>query len=514
MGWGVSATRSTGLRWIDEDAVQSWAGHWFTAGNAVLWLSGRPPPGLRLPLAAGPRRPCPSPPAATVDLPTGIALRSKVVAITMLTGRTPVSLALANVAVRRAQEHLRTDLGVSYAVAADRLQLSVDVSHFTVTADALADHAQSVTDGLFDVLDRLAAVGPTPADLDRMVEDARRAFADGSAAVGRVVQVAHAEILDEPSPTAQEILDDLRAVTADEVAAELSAALDSALVVVPENVTLPSGRLRPFVQWSVDTVDGHRYAGLGEQAGNELVVGRDGVMLSRGDGRVVTVRFDRCAAALWWANGVRVLHGGDGFRLQVQPNQWVDGAEAVRVLDGSLPPNRWVPMGDGPQLTYESAPAAGPSSGPPTRMGPAVPPGWMAKLAAQIQPEVAEPIRAVGVFQPHGARHRAKVNPMGAGIFRPRVDLAGDSGTRPTQIALAVTDTHVYAYDVTTNLGRLGQRLGSWSRPSLRTAVTDERATVAVSIVLPDGRSLDLETGRAGPAGPGGMAVVRLLVGR
>lgn len=53
-GAGLSGFREPALHSITADHVRAWARTRFVRGNAALWLTGPPPPGLSLPLPDGP----------------------------------------------------------------------------------------------------------------------------------------------------------------------------------------------------------------------------------------------------------------------------------------------------------------------------------------------------------------------------------------------------------------------------------------------------------------------------
>jgi hypothetical protein len=64
--------------------------------------------------------------------------------------------------------------GLTYSVGADYLPLTRDVAHVTLGADCLDEHATAVRDGILDVLDALAADGPTEGELADAAADARK----------------------------------------------------------------------------------------------------------------------------------------------------------------------------------------------------------------------------------------------------------------------------------------------------------------------------------------------------
>src|SRR5207237_10154854 len=58
-GPGLLDFDELGLRWLGPEPINQWAQDRFTAGNAVLWLSGPVPENLKLNLRPGTRKPLP-----------------------------------------------------------------------------------------------------------------------------------------------------------------------------------------------------------------------------------------------------------------------------------------------------------------------------------------------------------------------------------------------------------------------------------------------------------------------
>jgi hypothetical protein len=78
-----------------------------------------------------------------------------------------------------------------------------------------------------------------------------------------------------------------------------------------------------------------------------LVVSAAGVGLETPDGSHVHVEFERCAGALAWRDGSRILFGHDGFAVTVLPWEWKDGQQVVAEIDAKLGKHLIVPMGEG-----------------------------------------------------------------------------------------------------------------------------------------------------------------------
>jgi zinc protease len=87
-GWGTYDLPQYGLNRVTPDQVAAWTSEWFGAGNAALWMTGEPPPGLQLDLPAAPAQPEPSTPALPGRLlPAWTTHRDRTTAVSMLLAR-------------------------------------------------------------------------------------------------------------------------------------------------------------------------------------------------------------------------------------------------------------------------------------------------------------------------------------------------------------------------------------------------------------------------------------------
>jgi hypothetical protein len=73
-----------------------------------------------------------------------------------------------------------------------------------------------------------------------------------------------------------------------------------------------------------------------------LLIGDDGVMLSLGTDRKVTVRRGACAGYLCGKEGERTAVGLDGFTVCIVGEEWVKGDQAIRDLDATFPKGSWI----------------------------------------------------------------------------------------------------------------------------------------------------------------------------
>jgi hypothetical protein len=350
VGFGLAGEPEHGLRLVDAAAVAAWARERFTAGNAVAWLSGPPPPGLSLPLPPGPRHPVPAvAPIPALRFPAWAEGPSGVVALGALAPlSTPLRAATA-VAERRADGRVRRELGVSYEVAASVEGLDERVAQLVLSADCQDHHAPRVRDELLGVLDALAAEGPSPGELAEEVDRWRASAEDPEHALAEVDLAALDELLGRPHVPFAARLDELARCAPRDVAAALAGALERLVVLVPEGSGGPARAVMEVGEYedAAAPVEGRafrpRRAGvLRRRPAGGLVVGRDALAFLSGDEAVTVPLAD--VVALWRdADGVLELQGRDGRSVSFDPGELEDGDEARRLVEAAVPAGRIVP---------------------------------------------------------------------------------------------------------------------------------------------------------------------------
>jgi predicted Zn-dependent peptidase len=101
------------LGWAD---VAAWRSRWFTAGNAVLWVAGDLPDGLRLTLPDGPALPTPDAAPLPVALPAYVTGAKGGIAAGLVADRSFASQATLDILQRKLTQALRHDHGLTYDV--------------------------------------------------------------------------------------------------------------------------------------------------------------------------------------------------------------------------------------------------------------------------------------------------------------------------------------------------------------------------------------------------------------
>ncbi len=349
-GWGLGTYPEYALQNDDPSRIERWRAEMFTRENAAFTISGEVPDGLRLELPRGSRRAVPQIEPASFRLPAWMSMPSAGVGLSMLVERSTQLTAILHIAQKRAQARLRYQEGVSYQVAVSYLRLNAGTAHVTLWADALPDNAPQVRDGLLAVVEELIANGPTDEEMRMELDLIQKTIDDPGRTMARLQGEVAQELLGAANPTLDEVLVELGQSSPAELGRGLEEAIQTGLLIVPEGLTV-SGRFQPIPQWSEQRLAGRtvRLRGPAIAGPTHLILAREGIMLVIYSTRVVTIRYDRCAALLTWTDGSRTLIGNDGSRIHLRPADWRKGEMAVQEIDGNISKDRYVPLGDRPK---------------------------------------------------------------------------------------------------------------------------------------------------------------------
>jgi hypothetical protein len=255
-----------------------------------------------------------------------------------------------HIAERRAQARLRYQEGVSYQVAVSYLRLNARTAHVTLWADALSDNAMQVRDGLLAVVDELMASGPTDEEMRMEVDLIAKTLDDPERPLGRLHAEMAQELVGAANPPLEDVMIELRQSTPADLAKELEEAIQTGLMIVPEGLTV-SGRFQPIPPWSEERLDGRtlKLRGSASARPTRLIVAPEGITMVIDSTRVLTIRYDQCAALLTWTDGSRTFVANDGSRIHLRPADWSKGEAAVQEIDSHIPKDRYVPLGDRPK---------------------------------------------------------------------------------------------------------------------------------------------------------------------
>lgn len=330
-----------GLEWLGQEPVQAWARRWFTRQNAMLWLTGPIPAGLRLDLPDGE-----APTSPTVETTPGVAFPSHMAwdgpgaTIGMTGTRSSVLNIVSNIAHRRARQRLRFDQGLVYDIQLDYEAITPSVAHITIGAESPDERIRTVLDGLLDVLRGLASDGPTAQELEQEMTSFVRQYEDRDGRIGFLAVTAWDTLWGGPTFAPAELLAERMRVDQASAAAAMASALESMLVLANCE---PVEGLNPYPSWSPSRVEGreHGPSGFflpGRKPKERLIVGPTGTTIAIGPAECLTVRYDDCVACVHEAPSVRTLLGRDGIRVTVVAEGWKDGSRIIEEIDRSIPP--------------------------------------------------------------------------------------------------------------------------------------------------------------------------------
>lgn len=371
--------RDYGLTFLDDllprqlaaDHVQAWADAHAVAGNAVLLLSGPPPPVFTAELHSGPWR---APPDATRTMiaprPVWIPGGDEVL-LHAVVPRTPAATVAGHVLRRRLHRTLREDRALAYSPTVSYEPM--DAGHALVAVRSDADHEpELVTCLLLDTISDLAT-GRRPArdeEIAAPVALARRAAQLDAERFELARQAAAAVLVGRPVRSPEQLVAEREALTAVDMTEAAAQILADAMVALPPRVDLlPPWQPAPSCV-EAPIVRGRSSRSRGRQR-QRMVADETGVTLTPADSPPVTIRAERAVAVLRRADGARIVLGEDGCELRFDPALWEDG-EA---------------LGDSIDRVFAGVPAIADNATDPT----AVPlgaadcrPGWLVTAAVGV----------------------------------------------------------------------------------------------------------------------------------
>jgi zinc protease len=361
------------LRWAE---IETWRARWFVAGNAVLWVAGEIPAGLRIPL---PPSPAPAPaPIRPLDLalPGYQITGTGGVGISMAGPRSFAASLTLDIMQRRLTRVLRHELGVSYMVLGTSDPCDAEVSHGWLFADALPDQVSLAAHSALTTIEDLADSGCKPEEIEEYTRRYRDLHGSPAGVIARLNQSAENVLDARPSYSQDEAVRQITCISPRTVGDTARAWYSRAIVATPQFLPAVQGRMPRLPVSSTHAVPGRRHSG--SRPGQVLTVGDEGVTLARHAGQQVTVRYQDIAAALCWTDHKLALVGRDGFVIQLDPAEWPAGQALVTSIAGRVEPGLMVDMaGPGPAARAPSpapAPAARPARTPRT-VG-----GWVAAI--------------------------------------------------------------------------------------------------------------------------------------
>ncbi|MBM7862098.1 M16 family metallopeptidase [Lentzea nigeriaca] len=337
-GYGLAGSNDFGVEVLGPEDVRAWAADWFALENAVLWIAGEDvPPGLRLRLPGGVRRPPPPAKSILPLLPAYFANGSGQVMMDSVVSRSMAAHVLSTVIERRLFQKLRHEQGGSYVTTAAYRWRDAEYGTITALADTLPENQDVVVNGFIEVLAALKA-GDIPAvDVEAGKTMLREFVRDPDFEVGSLRNDS-ADFLNGGRPsTVEELLAESDAITTDDVHAVAVEAMGSALLHLPAGHEADWAGFARAPLFSPAVVRGTKYA-THEPSGESIVVGTSGVSLIT-PGGPITIRYDQCVAAEAWPHGARRLVGVDGLIVGIDPRYFAIDQKATAMIDAGVPPS-------------------------------------------------------------------------------------------------------------------------------------------------------------------------------
>jgi zinc protease len=342
-GHGLFGMPELGCREATLEQLQERRMQHFTRGNAVLWLSGPLPHGLRLDLPAGEKKP--PPPLTPVqsnfpgwfvdDTCGGVAAGATV-------PRVAAATLFCAVASRRLLEKLRTEQAVSYTPSVFYDPLRADTAHLVLYADSDKKRRLELAKAFGEAYERLTEIN------DAEVEAARGQIAEqwtGSMAppaadrmVYETQRAAFDWLFGRDYKSLEFQAEEMSEVSTAEVAEFARGLKQTAMIAVPGGVDVEPwmGQATPYSIWP--PVKGRKVRLIDAPVERDrLVYGPEGVSVLFGEGSHLTVLYSELSAAMHYEDGCLRLVGRDATWLVVEPTLWRNGASVCREICDRIP---------------------------------------------------------------------------------------------------------------------------------------------------------------------------------
>nr|WSX50232.1 insulinase family protein [Streptomyces sp. NBC_00974] len=345
--YGLAGYAEVGLARLTGQQVRDWARTRFTAGNAVLWITGDTvPDGLGLGLPRGPWQPLPEPASALPDLPAFFRGEDGSVVLTSVLPRSTGASLFAEVLGKELFRELRHESGYSYTATAEYDPRDAGSATLVAHADALPEKQEAMVGAFVDVLAKLRAGRIDPAALESVRACALARLDAPGLAADRLPEHAVDLLMGHRSPTVAEERAEIEAVTAESLHEIAHTVWAGALLRLPGRSADRAAELAPGLAaaptGSAQTVTGRRHPALAAP-GTVLIVGDDGVSLVSERQRI-TVHYAACSLVQAYPDGARHLVGHDGFTLTVEPALYGIGPADLAPLDAAVPPSVVIAM--------------------------------------------------------------------------------------------------------------------------------------------------------------------------
>jgi len=350
-GFGLLDMQELGLRGATIDSLHEWSRRVFTKGNAVLWMSGEPPTGLKLDLPDGERQPIPALDTVLVDFPCWTAEKSdRGIVSASLIPRNSAATVLCHITDKRLNAGLREEHAVSYNPFVSYEPLDAEVAHFCMLAESDPSRRRELAEAFEVVVEGLAQIDEEEIEsakaeiLEHMV--GTLAPQPGDEALMDVQGAANDWIHGRDNGTLRQQAAELRDVTLGDVQESVRHLQESMVVALPSAAIVRPWVGRQTRNAEKPLVEGAEIMCVDAPIQRErLRYGSAGVSIRTSLQSHTTVLFNELQAALRHDDGALFLVSADGTSIALEPALWRQGDEVLREISRHIPDSKFVDMG-------------------------------------------------------------------------------------------------------------------------------------------------------------------------
>jgi hypothetical protein len=325
-GFGIVDWFEFGIQSLTAEAIERWAAERFTSGQAAAWMTRPPSAELRLELPAGERLPIPVPePIPGIRIPSHIHSFGHHLGCSFAAKRS-MPLFVAHAVVReRAMRAMRKEKAITYSVWRYEERIGPRESMYFLTFDTMERHAEAGLRTFIELLDRVASGEISDAEVARAHAASMPWNAtDHERPAREAARKATACLFGREPTTWKALAKQGERLTSKRVAAALSDALDTAILVVPEGLAVPERYAARPAPPPNEPVIGRVYDRWDGGMVQETILGADGITQRSRNGSM-TVLFEQVEGAPLGPDGTLTLIDRAEVTMTLYPNQLMRG---------------------------------------------------------------------------------------------------------------------------------------------------------------------------------------------
>ena len=347
-----------GLLRLSDQEIADWSRRYFTAGNAVAYLStATAPADLDLTLPHGNAVALPVQQQLSVAMPAAVPGPKGVVAFEGHVDRSPAGIAFAMLVEQAAFRDVRVGSGLTYTVTSNYSPLDTDNAAISLVAEIPPGGDAALTAGIVGTAKRLRDGHLSQTEVDDAIAATtkkRGSIRLPGARPGGLQYAAARLLIDGSLPDHDAVDRGIAAVTRDDMVAMARRWWDSGLIATPtpeaaQLVGVPSAAL------AILPPVGH---GRGIADFDQPGVQRSALQISPDAltyGAKRTLPFNDVVGLLGWSDGGRVLIGRDGRQIRIEPGLFagLSKAKVEQLIDAKIDPRLHIPL---PERTKDAVP--------------------------------------------------------------------------------------------------------------------------------------------------------------